>query len=300
MIELNYTQQYKVDVFRTHNLCPTGIIKDNVILFDNFDGEDRLLPLTNVPGGCKLSQMTIFYNLQGVVSFNVNGKEVEVKTGQMLTTMPECIVEFTSGTEDVRYMMFVIYPKLLAKTLDDLNINYNLSEFILQYSVVSCNADYMRNIYHVYNQIKKELINPSNTYCEVFVRSYLNILFAKNLSRAEFVNKQQVDTTTSRQYDVFKNFMSALNEYSDTERTVNFYAKKLGISPKYLSFVTLQYSNKNASHWIDDYVVQKAKGLLTVQKYNIRQTSEALNFQSVSSFSRFFKRVTGQLPREYS
>ena len=78
-----------------------------------------------------------------------------------------------------------------------------------------------------------------------------------------------------------------------------FYANTLGISSKYLSFVCTCYSRRNASAWIDEAVIQKAKAMILVHHYSLSETSDALHFPTVSSFSRFFKRVTNETPKMY-
>ena len=92
----------------------------------------------------------------------------------------------------------------------------------------------------------------------------------------------------SKQVNIYNKFLNLLNEYSATNREVQFYAEKLGITPKYLSAVTIEYSGKNASSWIDEYVITKAKNLLREQSYNIKDVSEHLNFPSQSFFGRYF------------
>ena len=91
-----------------------------------------------------------------------------------------------------------------------------------------------------------------------------------------------------------------LNKHAIQQRTVQYYAECLGISSKYLSFVCTSYSKKNASAWIDEAVIQKAKAMILVHHYSLGETSEALHFPTVSSFSRYFKRVTGITPKDFA
>ena len=105
--------------------------------------------------------------------------------------------------------------------------------------------------------------------------------------------------SNSRQYDIYCKFLALLNKHSQEHRDVRFYAEQLGISSKYLSFVCISYSKKNASTWIDESVIQKARVLMMVHNYTISEISEALHFLTISSFRRFFKRVTGMTTKEY-
>ena len=78
-----------------------------------------------------------------------------------------------------------------------------------------------------------------------------------------------------------------------------FYADKLCLTPKYLSSVIHEVSGKFAGEWIDDHVVTLAKSLLTSSMKTIQEISYDLNFTTPSSFTKYFKRITGDTPREY-
>ena len=112
-----------------------------------------------------------------------------------------------------------------------------------------------------------------------------------------FVNSNKKNI--SRQSIQFRNFIELLNEYTIREREVQFYAKKLGITPKYLSALCIAYSGKNASTWIDEYVIVRAKELLREQRYSVREVGEILNFPSQSFFGRYFKRNMGISPKVF-
>jgi AraC family transcriptional activator of pobA len=83
------------------------------------------------------------------------------------------------------------------------------------------------------------------------------------------------------------------------ERGVNFYARKLCITPKHLSWAVKEVSGKTAGTWIDEAVILEAKTLLKSSDMNIQQISEELNFANQSFFGKYFKHYTGMSPKEY-
>ena len=143
------------------------------------------------------------------------------------------------------------------------------------------------------------MLQPEYKYQPIFQRSLLNALYVENINIHKYTPMPLTGNGNSRQYDIYCKFLTALNKHAQEHRNVLYYANLLGISSKYLSFVCISYSKKNASTWIDDAVIQKAKVLMTVHQYNIHKVSEMLNFQTTSSFRRFFKRVTGITTSEY-
>ena len=103
----------------------------------------------------------------------------------------------------------------------------------------------------------------------------------------------------SRQEEIFRRFIALVNEHSKQERSVDFYAGKLCLTPHYLSTVIREASGQTVMQWINQSVILEAKVLLKHSNLLIFQISDELNFPNPSFFSKFFKRITGMTPAEY-
>lgn len=104
---------------------------------------------------------------------------------------------------------------------------------------------------------------------------------------------------TNRRNDYVREFLKLLHVHFIKERSVTFYAKRLFISPKYLSLLVKESTGRSASRWIDDFVLMEAKNMLRFSGKNIQQVAYALNFSTQSSFGKYFKHLTGMSPTEY-
>lgn len=288
----------QIDIFNNTRTIPTACIPKGVLLFDNFNGYNPLVTLSHQPT-VKLWQTTMMFILQGYAKFRVNGDEVHMRAGQFLTTFPDSTFSFIEASENIRYMMYVIYPDMLIKTFDDLHVNYNITTISGKYYVKSLVEEDLKYYFTLFLELKEELIQRDHEIKANFARCFLDVLFATN-SELFTVKQEVIGDTSSRQYDVYKKFLIDLNKHAEKERSVNFYAELQDISAKYLSFVCIQYSGKNASSWIDEYVATKAKALISVHHLGTQELCQALNFTSTSSFIRYFKRVTGMSPKEYA
>jgi len=80
---------------------------------------------------------------------------------------------------------------------------------------------------------------------------------------------------------------------------VEFYASKMGITPKYLSLILKKKSGRNASKLIDEAVVYEAKRLLKYSGLSIQEIATKLNFASQSFFGKYFKQRVGVSPSRY-
>lgn len=103
----------------------------------------------------------------------------------------------------------------------------------------------------------------------------------------------------SRRTHYVREFMLLVGQYHNQHRNVSFYADQLKITPKYLSTLVKESTGKSAAELIDEYVVQQAKNLLRYTDNTVQQVAFALNFNSQSSFGKYFKHLTGLSPLQF-
>ncbi|MEN0645245.1 response regulator [Alkalicoccobacillus gibsonii] len=70
-------------------------------------------------------------------------------------------------------------------------------------------------------------------------------------------------------------------------------------NPSYLSHLFKQEKGINLSEYIDRCRLRKAKDLLQNGNLKIREVSQLVGYHTAHSFTRFFKKSTGQTPKEY-
>ena len=93
--------------------------------------------------------------------------------------------------------------------------------------------------------------------------------------------------------------MTLLHMYHDRERSIQFYADKMCLTPKYISGMIKTYSGKCALDWINDYVVIEAKMMLRYTTMTVQEISNSLNFPTQSAFGKYFKQQVGVGPKQY-
>lgn len=98
---------------------------------------------------------------------------------------------------------------------------------------------------------------------------------------------------------ILRNFKDLLARHFRTERTVQFYADRLFINPKYLSQVVKEESDQSPSEWVNEMVMLEAKVLLQNPQLNISEVAQELHFSDASHFGKFFKRHQGNSPKAY-
>jgi len=80
------------------------------------------------------------------------------------------------------------------------------------------------------------------------------------------------------------------------QKDVNFYARQLHITPKYLSEVLVQLTGKTTKKWIDEHLAMEAKSLLRQTSMTILEIAFWLGFEDSSYFIKAFKKWEGMTP----
>ncbi len=81
--------------------------------------------------------------------------------------------------------------------------------------------------------------------------------------------------------------------------TLSDIASHLNISPGHLSSTFRKFSDMTLSDYIAQVKINEAKKLIDTHQYLIYEVADMLGFENAYYFSKVFRKVTGQSPREY-
>ena len=108
-----------------------------------------------------------------------------------------------------------------------------------------------------------------------------------------------IQRNRKRDQELFERFLFLVTQHCTKERRLDFYAREMFLTPKYLSSVVKQVSGRSASEWIAHTVIINAKSMLRSSSMTVQQISNELNFPNPSFFGQYFKKHTGITPKEY-
>ncbi len=98
---------------------------------------------------------------------------------------------------------------------------------------------------------------------------------------------------------IFNQFLTILNAEQIKHRPVAYYAEKLNISAKYLSYVCKKVSGKLASEFIKDAVTGQIIHYLENTSLTTKEISTLMGFDNISFFGKFVKARLGLSPNNY-
>lgn len=98
---------------------------------------------------------------------------------------------------------------------------------------------------------------------------------------------------------VVNDFLLLLLKNAHAERSVQFYAGRLHLSPYYMSTVVKEATGKTAMEWITMFTINLSKHYLADTDKSIKEIADTLHFPDQSTFGRYFKHHMGCSPGEY-
>lgn len=96
-----------------------------------------------------------------------------------------------------------------------------------------------------------------------------------------------------------KRVKSMIHEFYQTGITLDEIARRLDVTPEYLSSQFHKATGETFSAYMRNYRMQKAKELLLGTQMKLYEIAEAVGYSDGKYFSRVFRECTGCLPAEY-
>jgi AraC-like DNA-binding protein len=97
----------------------------------------------------------------------------------------------------------------------------------------------------------------------------------------------------------FARFLLEARYNCSKHRDVAWYANKVGVTPKYLTEVSKDATNRPAGDWIDEYAAIILRKELSAENLSLTDLAKEMNFSSLPAFTRYVKRVLGCSPSEF-
>jgi len=108
-----------------------------------------------------------------------------------------------------------------------------------------------------------------------------------------------MNTQSKTDKDIFEAFSILLETRYIDYAYADLFADALGISQKKLNDITRYFCKKTACQLVDKKIVSEAIVLLKGSKKTIGEIAWQLGYEDQYYFSRMFKRLTGNSPRQF-
>ena len=269
-------------------------IGDDILLIDNIHAKRAEMTLDNEPFKIDMT-MAIIYE-QGSADLKINMKDYHVEAPAVLLVLNDQIYQPMGHSEDLRSKVIVMSRAFSDSMFVNSGEILPIKSSILKNPVMK--IDNEENVFGHFFQLLQNIAASPRQEFKIESARHLTLSMFYGYSHLKH-DVNEIKSANSRQEEIFNQFTELLERHHKKEREIAFYADKMFITPKHLSQVIKDYSNKTALAFIEEYVIAEAKSMLLSTTLSIQQISDELNFPSQSVFGKYFKRVTGKSPTEY-
>lgn len=225
----------------------------------------------------------IYWIHEGIGSDVIDFQEYALRPDRIFFIRPEQ-VHFPHWRSQVRYSALHFTKDFMLPFLDndeqEMTVYKDLSE-------AEC-----RRIKTLFVQLHDE--SQSDLPCSnVIIQSEINTLLL------ELKRICLAISSTAIQPETLCTYKALVEKLYHTHHQVQTYADMLHITPNYLNVLAKKHLGKSALEIINDRIILEIKRQLILSDTEISEIAYQLNFNELSYFSRFFKRITGVTPNEF-
>ncbi|WP_134089353.1 helix-turn-helix domain-containing protein [Olivibacter sp. XZL3] len=235
---------------------------------------------------------------EGSIDINLNLQHFRLEKNNVLAFAPNMIKRLLAISDDCKFYA-ILYKSSFLVNANIRELHQDVYDLSVS-GVPLCNLA-LHEIKALNNLIEVMLlgnhVEDAAIHHAVVKHSFLAFMYEYAFLYRKYIREK--NRKVSRKEDIMLRFTKLVADNFKEERSVDFYAKKLFITPKYLSEVTKDVSGKTASAIIAEMVIMEAKSLLSIPSLTVIEIADFLNFSDMSFFGKYFKRYTGVNPTSY-
>lgn len=239
--------------------------------------------------------------INGKGRIKINFKEYDIEKNMIITIMPYFVTEFIERSDDLM-LEFLIFSMDFLTEMPTVS-NFDISKSIMQDSCLRITDTDAAKYLEFHSFIVKQYKRREHPYRKEMAKSLLYAMLAEiggiYYNTIKDNNHEEEISPSSHQEELISRFFKLLLLHHKQERSLQFYADKMYLTPKYLSTTVKERTGRTAFAWINEALIASSKHLLKTTAMTILQISDEMNFPNASFFGRFFKKHTGLTPIQY-
>lgn len=241
----------------------------------------------------KVDVTTFIITDAGKARIKIDGRSFSVQSPCITIVLPGQTYQMMEVSEDIAFRAVIMSQRFTDGLMSSYIGASKLKTMVQEYPILDISHDVVSfNTY--YNMLLRTVQSPVKSFrLQSAKHLTLSMLYyyAKKLEgAAREKDKRQLH---------YEKFISDVHCYYMINRTLPFYAGRLGVSVTYLTELIKEKQGMTAADYIDKHTATECMALLNSTSLSINQISRMMNFPSSSVFGKFFKRMTGCSPTEY-
>lgn len=228
--------------------------------------------------------------LKGHATYRINLIDYKLNPDTCILLPADSIIEVVDSSEDIAIEVLIV--KALPALTD--SICLKLPTQLLVFTPSDAFLKRFNSFLILIGMMIDSTTASDNTIAQTVMALYTDILEEYSVC---------CNSTTAEQYSkhnqIFNRFVALLNRYGHTERKLEFYAKRLNLSPNHLNTTIRDMTGMTVKDWVNRTTITKAKILLSQSGMKILDIAKELKFPESTAFVRFFRQLNGMTPLQY-
>lgn len=267
--------------------------------------DENLLLLDDVkmlakPSPMRVDMNTLVQCTRGMAQFDMNGSLVQLHEKQVFICPSNTTLSGYLFSPDFEFKAVLISNRLLQDFLHEKMPIWTEAFYIHKQNIFPVDEEEIALVEHLYALLKLFLhTTKPRPYEAETIQTLLRSVFLCLCGQLEDANNIPANDSQPKRRNsemLFREFIGLLNHTSAKFHPIEWYAKHLSVTPKYLSAVCKSYSGKTASEWIKESVLEEIRYYLQSTDMTIKQISIRLGFPNTSFFGKYVKKNMGATP----
>ena len=244
---------------------------------------------------CRFEGVICLYCVSGHFDLQVGLETYDVTKDCFAVGLPEDILSFSRKDRDAHAKITLM--ALSEKMLREMEFDRLGALYAFRCRMVKVDTRTMILIHNFQNIFRSV---TGDRHADL-TRSLGYLLRSMNIELTHIWDRIADRDTLSRQgkNPLTGRFIALLSRYHAEHRDLDFYAERLGLTPKYLSAAVKADSGRTAPEWISEYVLMEARYYLRYTTLSVKEIAWRLHFANQMDFYRYFQRHSGQTPSAY-
>ena len=238
--------------------------------------------------------ITVISGGQG--TFYIDQQNIPIEKGRVIFTLPGQVRHWEVDKMPPGYAL-LFEEEFLCSFFNDNNFVQDLSYFSdsnPHASITLCDEEY-NQLMPLLQNIFAEIHQPQLKDKHVLRALLYQVLMILNRMFLSRYPAAQVNPANRH----IQKFSHLVNSHYRNNRSVDFYAQQLNITPGHLNDLVRHHLGVSAKQHILNRTILEAKRLLNYTSQSIDEIAQHLNFENSSYFIRIFHKHTGETPLHF-
>lgn len=265
--------------------------KDNVILL-------KAVGNLKLPDDFLKHFHTHIYCHRGSLSFLFNDRPYKCNAGEFVFWFADSKLANLTFTKNIKATVLLVEKNFLFANIPDQSWSIDVLLHSKENPILHLNnKTYKQKVLSNFQLLSDKFSETGHRFYSEVLKLQMQLFILEMWHT--FANEYEHRKRTLESGSLYERFMQLVQEHCMKEREVQYYASRLHITAKYLSYVCKLNTGITASEWIQRYVRERIILLLQNKNLNVSEIANELNFSSRSFFTRYVRKVLGVSPGEY-